>query len=194
MAHLGLFDADTSLPAGFWGSLAPATSRVEIEIGPGDGRFLIRAAESDPSTLFVGFEARASRAQRIEERDNLRVFALDGRWLVRHLLARESVDAFHVYFPDPWWKKRHHKRRLFTEGFCTGLERGMRAGALVYLMTDVAWQFEKISESLAAAGLVERPWSGTRAARFAQPAMGSYERKYRGQGRRLYATSFTKTA
>ena len=139
--------------------------------------------------MFVGFEASRSRASRIENRDNLRVFALDGRWLVSHLLAPGSIDTFHIYFPDPWWKKRHYKRRLFTAEFCTGLWRALRPKALLYLMTDVGWQFEEITGRLLSAGFEAQAWQG---ATGPMRTGGSYECKYRHQGRRIYEASFLR--
>ena len=142
--HLGLFDPDPRLPTGYWRSLAPGTKRVEIEIGSGDGGFLLGAARQEPRTLFVGFESRPGRACKIGPGPNVKVLELDARWVVINILAAGSIDAFHVYFPDPWWKKRHHKRRLFTDEFCAGLRSSMSAEARVFLMTDVESQFANI--------------------------------------------------
>lgn len=185
--HLGLFDPDPRLPAGYWRSLAPGTERVEIEIGSGDGGFLLGAARQDPRTLFVGFENRPGRACKIGPGPNVKVLELDARWVVSNILAAGSIDAFHVYFPDPWWKKRHHKRRLFTDEFCAGLRSSMSAEAKAFLMTDVESQFADIDQRLHTAGLERRHWARDDDA---TEAMGSYERKYRRQGRRLYQASY----
>ena len=79
--------------------------------------------------------------------------------MVSNILAAGSIDAFHVYFPDPWWKKRHHKRRLFTDEFCAGLRSSMSAEARGFLMTDVESQFADIDQRLHAAGLERRHWA-----------------------------------
>jgi tRNA (guanine-N7-)-methyltransferase len=195
---LELLSPGKHLPADYWTRCVPGSSRTEIEIGPGDGKFLIEAARRDPVTVWVGLEIRASMAHAIGKRSDLPVNVAahhcDGRWVVEHLIAEASVDAFHLYFPDPWWKKRHHKRRLFGAelggGFAAALRRGLKPRGVVYFLTDVEIAFREAAEQLSAAGLVEQPWS--RAAD--DPAQSSYERKYRRQGRTLWSARFTKSA
>jgi tRNA (guanine-N7-)-methyltransferase len=110
----------------------------------------------------------------------------DARWVVEHLVADNSVDAFHVYFPDPWWKKRHHKRRLFSDTLVAALVRCLKPGGAVYVVSDVERIFAEATEKLEGAGLRHEPW-----ARNAEdPAQSSYERKYRRQGRRLFQARF----
>jgi tRNA (guanine-N7-)-methyltransferase len=180
------------LPADYWLRTVPGATRVEIEIGPGDGRFLVEAARRDPATAWVGLEVRAGLARKLLERAdrprNACVHHSDARWIVEHLVADASVDAFHLYFPDPWWKKRHHKRRLFGAPFADSLVRCLKPGGAAYLLSDVEAVFADGAEQLEAAGLKRRDWS--RAAD--DPAQSSYERKYRRQGRRLYQARFAK--
>jgi tRNA (guanine-N7-)-methyltransferase len=113
---------------------------------------------------------------------------LDGRWCVEHLFADASIDAYHTYFPDPWWKKRHAKRRLFTPAFAAALLRTLRHDGCLYVITDVETRFREIAETLAEAGFVATPWEREPAS----PAQSSYERKYRAQGRRLFSARFVK--
>lgn len=180
------------LPQDYWSTLSPGCRRVEVELGPGDGRFLIESARDHPDTLFVGLEIRAGYVASIGDvaslPPNVRIFHFDAGFIVRHILATASVDAFHLYFPDPWWKKRHHKRRLVTPEVATALRRCLMPGASVYVITDVASLFADIAEHLLDAGLAISDW--TRDA--ASPAQSSYERKYRRQGRRLEQGRFTK--
>jgi tRNA (guanine-N7-)-methyltransferase len=180
------------LPADYWSRMAPGTRRTEIEIGPGDGRFLVEAARRDPATAWVGLEIRAGLARKLAQRPdrpgNAFVHQCDARWIVEHLIADASVAAFHLYFPDPWWKKRHYKRRLIGESFAAALVRSLETGGVVYLLSDVEGVFREGAELLEAAGLVPEPW--LRPAE--DPAQSSYERKYRRQGRRLYQARFAK--
>lgn len=180
------------LPATYWTDLMPTISRVEIELGPGDGGFLVASARRHPDTLFVGLEIRQSLARAVaadpEVPSNVRIHHVDGRFVVCHLLADASIDAFHVYFPDPWWKKRHHKRRLFTEEFAAALRRCLKAGAKVFVITDVEPLFDDIGRRLECAGLTREEWSRSAD----EPCQSSYERKYRRQGRRLLEAAFVK--
>jgi len=192
MASFELLSPGKYLPADYWQRLAPETTAVELEIGPGDGRFLLASAHSRPRILFVGIEMRRSWAERLRARaaglTNAVVVHGDARWIVEHILADVSIDRFHVYFPDPWWKKRHHKRRLFTDAFCGAVARTLKPGGELLLVTDVAAVFEPAAVRLEQAGLTYTSWS-----REAEDcAQSSYERKYRRQGRRLYQAAFRR--
>ena len=187
-----LLSAGTYLPTGYWTESAPGTLRTEIEIGPGDGRFLVEAAARKHDTVWVGMEMRIGLAARLAARPdlppNVRVHACDARWVIEHLVASEAVDAYHAYFPDPWWKKRHHKRRLFTAGTARAVHRTLKRSGSLYLLTDVEMTFREAAARLGEAGLAQKVW--TRA--HEDPAQSSYERKYRQQRRRLFEARFEK--
>jgi tRNA (guanine-N7-)-methyltransferase len=166
--------------------------RLEIEIGPGSCGYLVEAARRSPATLFVGIEIYRTAVELVRSRHelpaNVRLVEGDGGWMVSHLLAPASVDAVHVYFPDPWWKKRHHKRRLFQPGFCEAVARTLVPGGAVYVVTDVAPVFREIVENMEAAGFHAEPWVRDAA----DPACSSYERKYRQQNRTFEQAIFKK--
>jgi tRNA (guanine-N7-)-methyltransferase len=178
------------LPENYWRKLVPSTSRLELEVGCGDGRFLLESALRNPHTLFAGLEMKRSALRRATSGDDLpanaHFFEIDGRWVVSNLLPPTSVDAFHIYFPDPWWKKRHHKRRLFNKDFCRGLTRSIKEDGSVFIITDVQSQYRDMVGALAACGLVARTWQRNHE----DSAQSSYERKYRRQGRRLFEARF----
>lgn len=189
--HLGLLSSPGDFGRQQW-LAGTALERVEIEIGPGSCGFLIGAAERDPRTLFVGIEIQASPLNRARTSrplpPNLRLIDGDGGWIVRHLLAPASIDAFHVYFPDPWWKKRHHKRRLFQPNFCEAVARTLAPGGSVDVVTDVAPLMAEIRANMEAAGFTAEPWHRDPA----DPACSSYERKYRRQNRVVYSARFKR--
>jgi tRNA (guanine-N7-)-methyltransferase len=190
--YFGLLSPGERLPRDYWASLVPGIARVEVEIGSGDGRFLYEAATAAPDTLFVGFEVRASSTARTERRGlprNAMIKHLDGRWCVEHLFADASIDAYHTYFPDPWWKKRHAKRRLFTPAFAAALRRTLKPEGCLYMITDVETRFREIEETLVESDFVATRWERDPAS----PAQSSYERKYRAQGRRLFGARFVKS-
>ena len=191
MRHLGIFDPGARLPSGYWTSLAPGTSRVEIEIGPGDGRFLREAARARPATLLVGIETRAGSVARVRGRGlpvNAIVLQLDARFIVETLVADSSIDAYHLYFPDPWWKKRHAKRRLVTPSFAGAVTRTLRSGGALHLMTDVETRYLEMLEVLGATPLRMEAWERDPA----DLAQSSYERKYRLQARRIFGARLIK--
>lgn len=187
--HLGLLSASRDVDRSFWMS-GGAWQRVEIEIGPGNCGFLKAAALANPGCLYVGIEILPGALARARSGGplppNLHLLEGDGGWMVRHLLAPGSIDAFHVYFPDPWWKKRHHKRRVFQPEFCRALARTLVPAGGVHVVTDVVPLFAEIRERMTEAGFRTESWARTDD----DIACSSYERKYRQQGRRFEAAVF----
>jgi tRNA (guanine-N7-)-methyltransferase len=146
-------------PAAF-GSARP----VELEVGFGKGLFLVNAALAQPGVNFVGVEIvrkyQLFTATRMAKRGlhNVRLACGDARLFLRDCVAAGSLHAVHVYFPDPWWKKRHHKRRVFTPEFAAQCRRVLRPGGRLHVATDVEEYFGLMREALAPLeGLRELP-------------------------------------
>ena len=186
----GVLQNEGRLSPADWRRIDPACDRLEIEIGPGDCRYLAEAAAQRLDTLFVGFEMRPSTLRSILARGplpgNVRLLHSDGRWVVENIIGKNSVDAYHVYFPDSWWKKRHHKRRLFRLAFAEAVAATLKPGAGLYLISDVSMTFADAQKQLLRAGLLRLDWQRHNG------ASGSYERKYRRQGRPLYQARFQR--
>lgn len=131
-------------------------ARLEIEVGSGKGLFLSAAAEGDPAADFLGIEIIAKYARfigaRLAKRDvsNARVIHGDGQYFFRAWIADNSVDAVHVYFPDPWWKARHKKRRVMNESFLHDVERTLVPGGTLHFWTDVEEYYQTSLELIAA--------------------------------------------
>lgn len=121
---------------------------LEVELGSGKGLFLSRATAAQPETNFLGLEvsykyARHSAARLAQQRAaNGCVVHGDGLRVFSELLADRSVAAVHVYFPDPWWKARHKKRRVMNAGFLADVERTLIPGGTLHFWTDVQEYFE----------------------------------------------------
>lgn len=133
-----------------WADLFGNEHPVEVEIGFGKGRFLIAAGQKFPEVNYLGIERRLGHFRiaqgRIQKRNlqNVRIIRTDAVAFVREALPAASVRAYHVYFPDPWWKKRHRKRRVFTPEWVGHLARTLRADGLLYIASDVGEYFDEI--------------------------------------------------
>jgi tRNA (guanine-N7-)-methyltransferase len=127
---------------------------VEVEVGFGKGAFLVAAAEIHPETNYLGVEVvRALQlyvATRLAKRrlTNVRVACTDARTLFRDRVPAASLAAVHVYCPDPWWKKRHQKRRIWTPAFATECVRVLRPGGRLHVATDVGEYYQVIRDLL----------------------------------------------
>lgn len=144
--HLKTFD---QLPSpwdaeALFGRRAP----LEVEVGSGKGLFLRTAAADRPEVDFLGIEvsgkyarfAAAGLAKRAIK--NALVVVADGLRIFQERLPEESLSAVHVYFPDPWWKKRHMKRRVMRESFVRDVQRTLQPGGLLHFWTDVQEYFQ----------------------------------------------------
>lgn len=129
---------------------------IEIEIGFGKGLFLLTSALARPDTNLLGVEIERKyqlfTATRLAKRAlvNVRLVCGDARQFLRDCLADGCMQAVHVYFPDPWWKNRHRKRRVFTADFAAECSRILQPGGRLHVATDVEEYFGVITELLAA--------------------------------------------
>jgi tRNA (guanine-N7-)-methyltransferase len=121
---------------------------LEIEVGSGKGLFLAGAAAARPGHDFLGIEVAAKYARyaaaRLAKRSlaNARLVHGDGLRLFREFLPNGSTAAVHVYFPDPWWKARHKKRRVMNEAFLLDVERVLAPQGVLHFWTDVEEYFQ----------------------------------------------------
>lgn len=163
---------------------------VEIEVGFGKGMFLLAAAQERPATNFLGIEIERTFqlyvANRVAKRSlaNVRLACADARLFFRDYVADGSVEAIHVFFPDPWWKTRHRKRRLFTPEFAAACTRALRAGGKLHVVSDVADYFADIEQLIAAQpALRPAPLATQEEPRHDMDYLTNFERKYRKEGR-----------
>ncbi|MCL4177463.1 MAG: tRNA (guanosine(46)-N7)-methyltransferase TrmB [Verrucomicrobia bacterium] len=136
----------------------PAVRPVELELGAGDGGFLVEWAALRPEHNFIGVERLLGRLRKIERRAvrrglvNVRVVRLEASYFVKYLVPVRSVGALHVYFPDPWPKRKHWRHRLVNEQFPALAERVLIPGGSVYLRTDHEEYFAQMNRVFAAHG------------------------------------------
>ena len=125
-----------------WDDQFGASGRRIVEIGFGMGDSLIQMAQADPGAQFIGIEVHRPGVGRLLSRvlaakiQNVRVYAEDAVDVFAQSIAAESLDAIHIFFPDPWHKKRHHKRRLIQPGWVHEITQRLKAGGYLHLATD----------------------------------------------------------
>jgi tRNA (guanine-N7-)-methyltransferase len=171
--------------AGLFGSDRP----FEIELGSGKGRFLQEWSALHPEIGLLGVERAHKYAERSARRAvkhdaaNVRMLFTTAEDLLFRCLAPASVDAFHVYYPDPWPKKRHNKRRFVRPDNVARLAVVLKPGGLLRVKTDHAGYADAIAEVLAGEPGLERV--DVESAFAGLPAT-SFELKYAVEGRRTY--------
>jgi tRNA (guanine-N7-)-methyltransferase len=173
---------------------------VEIEVGSGKGLFLVTAGQANPEANYLGIEIvrkyqlyTASRAAK-RKLTNVKTVCTDARFFLRDRVADASVQAIHVYFPDPWWKTRHHKRRVFTSEFARQCLRILKPGGRLLVATDVAEYATMVRETVAGiAGLVESAAPAEHEPAHDMDYLTNFERKFRHEGRPIYRMGFSKS-
>jgi tRNA (guanine-N7-)-methyltransferase len=153
-----------SLPVPFDpAAVFPVAAPLELEVGSGKGLFLATASASCPDRNFLGAEISGGYARlcagklAVAGAANARIIHGDATFLVRGMLPDACLAGMHVYFPDPWWKARHRKRRVLSETFLRHAGRVLPAGGLLHIWTDVEEYFRESLEFAAATGLFATP-------------------------------------
>jgi tRNA (guanine-N7-)-methyltransferase len=180
-----------------WSALFGNHNPVELEIGSGKGLFLINAAIANPSRNFLGIELSRKYARLAAERvarralSNVKLYRGDAGLVMARLVAASSLRAVHVYFPDPWWKKRHKKRRVFTDALVSELERTLEHGGELRVASDVEEYFTLIQGLIAAhPRFALLPLHDTAEPASAPEDLTNFERKYRLEGRPIYRARY----
>ncbi len=138
---------------------------LEVDLGCGDGSFLMEMASHHPERDFLGVERLLGRVRKVcrkitrRKLDNARVLRLESRYVVEWLLPEASVSRLHLLCPDPWPKVRHHRRRLVQADFLTAVLRALEPGGEFLFMTDHEEYFLWAEDKVAEFGKFERlPW------------------------------------
>ncbi len=127
-----------------------ASHQIEIEVGSGKGLFLKSAASLNPLIHFVGIELAAKFANKAADRShraglaNVSMLRGDAKQFLEKVVPSASVQKVHVYFPDPWWRNKHKKRRVLNEQTIADIQRVLIPGGEFHFWTDVLDYYEHI--------------------------------------------------
>ena len=166
---------------------------LELEIGPGRGAFALDHAKAHPEIDLVAIETRRSDCELIRARAakrgvrNLIVLQGDAKLLAPRIFAPGALAAVHVQFPDPWWKTRHHKRRMIDAELARELWRLLAPAGLVDFRTDVAAYAREAGQTFVEAGFEKLPDEPPE-------VLSTRERRYARTGQPVYRARFVNDA
>lgn len=176
-----------------WGEIFPGNSgKIEVEVGSGKGGFLVEYGKRHPETCILGSEwdltwARyaASREMRNGVEGNTALLRGDIFYFLRDRVTDSTVDAFHMYFPDPWPKERHHKNRLLRPEFLREVARVLKPGKRLFHWGTDHKEYNEIAldtfDAFDGANVLVR-----NTAEPTEGIMTNFEQKYRAEGRPIY--------
>jgi tRNA (guanine-N7-)-methyltransferase len=182
------------------GPIAPAEifsndRPVEVEIGVGKGTFLVTRALARPEVNFLGIEYARAYAHHAADRfrrrglSNTRMLHSDAGHLFKACMPDESLWRVHIYFPDPWPKRRHRRRRLIQPSFAREVRRTLKPGGQLIVVTDhmdYFLQIRMVLNDLAGMASIPMPQMADRDGEIVGT---NFERKYIAQGRPFYSTA-----
>src|SRR6267154_3469390 len=167
---------------------------LHIDLGCGDGSFLCEMARRFPKRNFLGIERLTRRVEKVrrkaEKIENVRVLRADTLFAVRYLLPKNSVETFYLLFPDPWPKRRHQFRRIFTRDFLEAIAVALEKRGILRVATDQLDYFHQI-ERLSRAHL---QFQTVAPSLDAVLPVTKFERKFRKQVVPIYRLTLRKTS
>lgn len=182
-----------------WAALFGNANPVEIEIGSGKGTFLTEQAKARPETNFFGIEWARFYWRYMSDRlrrhgcTNARAIRAEAGFFLDEFVPDGSVSVLHIYFPDPWPKARHHKRRLIQPKFMPKVLRILRPGGRLQVVTDHADYWAAIEPTVReTAGLTVVDYNRPGSAGEGEFVGTNFERKYAREGRPFYAIAAVK--
>jgi tRNA (guanine-N7-)-methyltransferase len=166
---------------------------LHVDLGCGDGAFLFALAEQTPGKDFLGFERLLHRVKKACRKadtiDNMRVLRIDTSYAVRYLLPEQSVEMFHLLFPDPWDKRRHQQRRIVGLDFLEAISAALVSDGILRVITDHRDYFDQIQEVAARS----EKFAISESNGDSYPA-STFEDRFKQQGVEIYRLSLRKTS
>ncbi len=182
-----------------WQQIVQGAAPVELEVGSGKGLFLIAAAAERPQHTFVGIEIAAKFAHRAADRlakrrlTNVNMLRGDAQKFLADVVPDHSLVAVHVYFPDPWWRNKHKKRRILNEHVVQDIQRSLVSGGKLHFWTDVLDYYEHICGLVMDTTTFAGPsYVPQRTAEHSMDYTTHFERRARTHGQPVYRAIFAK--
>ena len=177
------------------GELFGRGAPLHVDLGCGDGSFICAMAQQFPKRNFLGIERLTKRVEKVRHKadkiENVRVLRADTLFAVRYLLPESSVETFYLLFPDPWPKRRHQFRRIFTLAFLDAIAVALERHGVLRVMTDQPDYFHQIERlSRAHVQFQTMPQSPED---FVFPVT-KFERKFRDRGVPIYRLTLRKVS
>jgi tRNA (guanine-N7-)-methyltransferase len=177
------------------GRLFGRAAPLQVDLGCGDGSFLCELAAQFPDKNFLGIERLTKRVEKVRRKsvkiENARVLGTDTLFAVRHLLPENSVETFYLLFPDPWPKRRHQQRRIFTGEFLDAVAAALEQSGVLRVATDhldYFHQIERVSRAHSEFEIVPRSRDEVLI-----PST-KFERRFCEQGIPIYRLTLRKTS
>jgi tRNA (guanine-N7-)-methyltransferase len=176
-------------------TLFPKPMPLEVELGSGDGSFLAEYAALHPERNFMGVERLLGRLRKLDRKGrragltNLRGVRIESAYFLHYLLPQHSAQALHVYFPDPWPKRKHRPRRLIGEKFPGLAAQALAPYGMVYLRTDDPDYFEQMTSVFAASDAfcpAETPYELSR-------LLTDFEKDFKARGVQTLRAAYRRT-
>ena len=173
-----------------------APGPLEVDVGCGKGRFLLAMARRHPDVMFLGIEKRRKRIEKVDRKacreglTNIRLLLTEAACLIEELMPPLSARAVYIFFPDPWPKRRHHRRRLFSAAFIDALHRTLSGEGRLHLATDDEDYYLAIRQLFAA----DRRFVDVAAYQPADDERTEFETIFLKLGRPIHRCSFAKVA
>ncbi|MCH8968942.1 MAG: tRNA (guanosine(46)-N7)-methyltransferase TrmB [Planctomycetes bacterium] len=172
---------------------------IELEIGTGKGGFLLQQARAHEDRNYLGIEWANKYFKLAADRmarwgvGNVRMIRCDAKVFVQQYLPAASISALHVHHPDPWPKRRHHRRRLFDEAFVDAAAKALADGGVLDVQTDHAEYFEQIRSVLRAQpDLEETLFARQNQDECDDVIATNFQIKYQREGREIYRLTYRR--
>jgi tRNA (guanine-N7-)-methyltransferase len=167
-----------------WKGVFAREQGVEVELGSGDGSFLAQYAKVHPERNFLGVERLLGRLRKLNKKavraglTNVALLRLEASYVMEFMISPGSIEVLHVYFPDPWPKRKHRKNRLVNERFTELTAKALKGGGVVYLRTDDLDYFQQMVRVFG----VNKGFAAVETPRELAEAITDFERNFHAQG------------